>query len=143
MIQVLRGGATVLARMPVPGEDRPARQRSSRAEGDLDVVAEAHDGRRLQGDALRPEDRPVLRDDLGLLLEDEHDRPLRCDHREGLVRGVENERSSHGRSSGRRPRCSEHTTAPCAPGLPAASRLPRFARPRFARGACIGGTTTV
>jgi hypothetical protein len=43
---------------------------------------------------LRPEDLAVGLQDLGLLLEDEDHRPPRSDHREGLERSVEDQRSS-------------------------------------------------
>ena len=71
------------------------------------VPAEPNDRRRLQHEALGMEHHPVRHDDLGLVLEDEHDRPPGGHHRQRRVGSVQDERTSHA------PECSRsyHVTA--------------------------------
>ena len=98
MVEVLRRRPAVLARPGVTCEDGTPRQRRPGAERDLHEVAQAHDARRLELQVLGAEDHPVGGDDLGLLLEDEHDGTARAHDGERRVRGVEDQRATHGDS---------------------------------------------
>ena len=89
MIEVLGRGAAVLAPMAVAGEHGPARKRRGRPERHPHEVHQADDGRDRDVPALGVELGAVAVDDLGLLLQHQHDRAPRRDDAERLEAGVE------------------------------------------------------
>jgi hypothetical protein len=94
VVDVLGRAAAVLAAVVVPGEDRPPGQRDARPERDPHEVGEADHARDGHAEALGVQLGVIARDDLGLLLQDEDDRPPHRDHAERLEAGVEHQRSS-------------------------------------------------
>ena len=75
--------------MTVAGEHRPTRKRRRRPERHPHEVHEADDGRDRDDAALGAELGTVAVDDLGLLLQHQHDRASRRDDAERLEAGVE------------------------------------------------------
>jgi hypothetical protein len=95
VIDVLRRVPAVLTGPTVSGEHRPASQGGPSSIRDADEVAEPNHRRRGDLQVLGPEEDPIRRDDVGLLLEYEDDCPSRRYDGEGLLRRVENEGSAH------------------------------------------------
>jgi hypothetical protein len=98
VIQVLGGGGAILTTPAIATEHRSTCQRGMRPIWHTDVPSEPNDRRRLHDDPLGVEDHAVGKDDLGLLLEHQDHRPARRNDRQGRVRRVEDERTSHGTS---------------------------------------------
>jgi hypothetical protein len=74
VVEVLGSPPAVLAPVAVPSEDAPARQRNTRAKRHTHEVHEPDHRRHRDGCAFGAEFSAVSLDDLGLLLEHEHDR---------------------------------------------------------------------
>ena len=96
----------VLAAVPVAREHGPPRERRRRAERHPHEVHEPDHRRDRDAAALGAELGAVAVDDLGLLLEHEHDRAPGRHDAERLEAGVEQERSGHGGPTSRAAECT-------------------------------------
>ena len=94
VVDVLGRPVAVLAAVAVAGEHGPARQRDAVAVRHPHEVNEADHRRHRDVGALGAELGAVARDDLGLLLQHEHDRPAHRHDAQRLEAGVEQQRSS-------------------------------------------------
>jgi hypothetical protein len=93
VVDVLSGVAAVLAAVPVTGEDGASGERYPVSVRDPDEVHQPDHGRDRDDRPLRVQLGAVPSHDLGLVLEDQDDRPSYRDDTERLEAGVEQQGS--------------------------------------------------
>jgi hypothetical protein len=95
VIQVLRRRATVLTRPVITREHGSTGERRLSAIGNANEPPKTEHRGRVHRDVLRVEDLTVGGKNFGFLLQDKHHGAPRSDHRERLVRRVQDQCSSH------------------------------------------------